>query len=254
MKIWVLPALIAVLGTSACMKRFVRVTSPSEIRENLKQIEEYNSRVSQLKAAFSIKGIGILGHLFHEQADIIVQKPDFLLWQMRSFFDVPASMIASDGRFITIYDWTDQHTAVYEKIPLDNNSLIDLFDFKIHPRFLISLLLAQVPLSHARALNIAKNNGLLEFKAELDDGFQLKAIFEEARQVVLQISLINSISGLSYDVQYDEIVNKDGILFPTLYNVKASNNNNSLKFAIRIKRLELNGPPTPADKFFLRPQ
>lgn len=246
--------LLTVLSLSACAGRFVRIRDPLKFDHALKLIEQHNASITQLKAALSIKGIGILGHLFHEQADIVIQKPHFMLWSMRSFFDSPASMAASNGEFITMYDWSGQRSAAYEKIAIEQESVIDLFDFKIHPSFLNDMMLTRVPLKNSRKVMISKNNGRYEYSAELEDAWQLRAIFEEARSIVLEMSLVNKKAGLAYEISYADWDKHEAIMFPTLYQVRVQSMNTSLKFSMKVKRLELNGILLPKEKFFLRPQ
>jgi len=246
--------LVLALSLSACTGRFVLLRDPYEIDHFLKAINEHNNAIEQIKAGVAIKGVGILGHLFHEQADVIIKKPHFLLWAMRSFFDSPASIIASNGEFITIYDWSGHRSATYEKMPISAHSLIDLFDFKIHPRFLIDLVLTRVPLEHARDVQINKKDGLFEYKAELDDQWRIRAVFEEARRVVLEMSLLNKDSELSYEVSYAEFSKYGEILFPTLYSVRANSAKNAVKFTMRVKRLDINGISVSPENFFLSPQ
>lgn len=244
---------MVVLLFSACTPRFSRISDTHQLEHSLSVLENYSSKVSQLKAFVSIKGIGFLGHLFHEQADIIVQKPHYLLWAMRSFFDAPQSMVASNGEYITIFDWSTNGSESYQKIALKEKSAIDMFDFPIHPRFFIDIMLARFSLEHAQAITVNKNNGLLEYQARFGR-WSINAIFDTDREVILRLSFFNQDQEIKYDVSYGEWAPNNSVLFPMLYVVKAQCKNKTLEFSMRIKTLEINGPLLEGDKFYLSPE
>lgn len=253
MRVGALFVVFMFLCTCGCTPRFIRLKNPDQIESGLQLIAARNAQIEQIKASVAIKGIGIVGHLFHEQADIVARAPQYLLWSMRSFFESPATLIASNGEFITIYDFSGNSAKSYDRLPLNNNSVIDLFDFKIHPRFLIDLLLTRIPLADARSISISEKDALLELKAELFEQWSLRCVFEKTRGVVMQISLRNAQSDYGYELSYENFSQHNGIWFPSLYVVRAFQSGHELTFSMRMKRLELNGVPMAAENFYLKP-
>src|SRR5580700_7321039 len=123
--------IVMVLGTSACTIRFVRVRDGNLIEKYLKEINERNEKILQIKASVMVKGIGLIDHLFHEQVDIVAAEPHFLRMAVRSFFESPSNIIASNGEFITIYDFSNSKSENYQSMPINSDSVIDIFNLKI---------------------------------------------------------------------------------------------------------------------------
>lgn len=251
---WVLGVLLILVGLGGCSPRFVRVTRPEQFEVVLQKIALYNSKIKQLKAAVDIRGLGLFGNHFHERADLIVQKPHFFWWSLRSFFETPANVIASNGEFITMYDFTADRTHSYQELALKPQSVIDIFDFRFHPPSLIAILLAQVPLDGARNIQLRQHEDLIEWSADLSDAWQVRGLFDARMPKLLESSYTNQALGLFYHVRYSEHALEDGICFPKLYVMRAKGSSQALRFELRLTHSELNQTPMSPEIFYLRPR
>jgi outer membrane lipoprotein-sorting protein len=236
----------------ACSLPFVRLTAPEVVHEHLENIARYNSGVSQLVAAVDISGTGIFGSLIHEQADLAIKKPHFLLWSLRSFFGPPATIVASDGQFITIFDYFSQTDSTYKKIPFTDDSMFQMFGFAFHPKYLTSLLLAQIPLDKAYEIELAYKENELKITAKLPFDWALSSKFDTSLNRLLETELTNEAARLYYHVEYKNYQENSGIYFPTQHVVTAKNQSKSLRFAVTFSQFKLNGPPIDDDKFYLQ--
>lgn len=249
----VLGLLLILLELNACSPRFVRVNKPKFIESYLNTISAYNSRLYQIKATLDIKGLGFLGHHFHERADFIAQKPHNLLWSMRSFFETPVSIVASNGEFITAYDFSGQSAERYKKLRLENNNIIELFDFRFHVPSLLNILLADVPLSRATNINFGVHENLLEYSFDLPENWQVRGLFDLNTKLLTQSTYTNSKYDLAYHVNYLEPVLRNGVLFPSLYNIRAKSASHVLRFELRITQGEINTALIEQAFFYLKP-
>ena len=197
----VLGLLLVLLELNACSPRFVRVSKAELVDSYLHTISEYNSRVSQIKATVDIKGFG-----FRERADFIAQKPAYLLWSMRSFFETPSSIIASNGEYITAYDFSGLSAERYKKFAIKNNSVIELFDFRFHVPSLINILLGRIPVNNAANLSFGVHKNLLEYSFILPDDLEVRGLFDLTTGLLLQSSFTNTKQDLSYYVNYRSLV------------------------------------------------
>lgn len=247
----VLGLLLVLIELNACSPRFVRVSRPELVDSYLDNISAYNSRINQIKATVDIKGLGFLGHHFHERADFIVQKPQYLLFSMRSFFGSPSSIIASNGEYITAYDFSGQGAERYKKFSI-KNPVIELFDFRFHVPALLNILLANIDLEHATNLSFGIHEKLLEFNFDLPEGWRVHGIFDLNTQLLSQSSFINKHYDLAYYVSYSEHSLRNNILFPGLYTVKAKSASNVLRFEMRIVHAELNTALVDPTIFYLK--
>ncbi len=245
--------LAVILLLTSCTPKFVPVHNPRTLDRYLDKITQASKRITQIKASVDIRGTGLFGQLFHERADIIAAEPHFLLWSLRSFFEAPAHMMASNGEVISIYDFSGNSESSYEQIFIDKNSVVDLFDFPFHPQSLINFFLNKVDLSSAKNLQIAVLENIWQIDADLPFGWQMKALFDEPSSSFKEIILIHSVRGLKYQVNYSELSLIDGNLFPKSLVVAATKNKRTLKIALTFEQLEINGPRVLPDTFFLKP-
>lgn len=248
----VLGLLLVLIELNACSPRFVRVSKPELVDSYLDKISVYNSCVNQIKATVDIKGLGFLGHHFHERADFIAQKPMYLLWSMRSFFETPSSIIASNGEYITAYDFSGQSAERYKKLSIKNSSVIELFDFRFHVPSLLNILLANIPLEHATNLSFGVHEKLLEFSFDLPEGWRVQGLFDLNTQLLVQSSFSNTQHDLAYHVSYSEHILRNGILFPSLYTMRAKSASNTLRFEVRIVHAEINTALVDPTFFYLK--
>lgn len=237
---------------ASCHPKFLAVTQPRTLENYLAIIEESGKRVSQLKASVDIRGNGLLGQFFHERADIMVMSPHFLLWSLRSFFETPAQILASNGEVISLYDFSAE-SEPFRQIVIDKNSVIDLFEFPFHPISLVNLFLSKIELAASRNLQIGVLGDLWRIEADQGEGWHILGIFDASARVFKEIAFENVSSKIKYQVKYSDMSLVDGILFPKLLTVLAEMNGRTLKFNVRFDQLHLNGPKLLPDTFILKP-
>lgn len=243
---------VSLVLLASCHPKFLTVTAPRTLENYLAIIEESGKRVSQLKASVDIRGNGLLGQFFHERADIMVMSPHFLLWSLRSFFETPAQILASNGEIITLYDFNDS-SEPFRHIIIDKNSVIDLFEFPFHPKSLVNLFLNKIELAASKNLHIAVLDDLWRIEADQEDGWHILGLFDANARVFKEITFENVSSRIKYQVKYSDMSLVDGIVFPKLLAVSAQMKGQNLKFNVRFDQLYLNGPKLLPDTFILKP-
>jgi hypothetical protein len=244
--------LYILLHLCSCSARYTRVSKLEDTNNYIAILANYNSKITQLKAALDIRGLGFLGHSFHERADILVTKPHYFLWSMRSFFDAPAQIIASNGEYITAYDFTSQNTERYQKMSLADRNMLELFGFRFNITALMHLLLAQVPLEHAHQIIISISNHIIKYNSYVLDNWYVESFFDIESKKLLSSVFSNKNYGLSYQVEYSEHLDRDGVWFPNVYTVKAVDNAQILRFELRLLHAELNGVVADPALFYLK--
>lgn len=241
-------ALSALIFLCSC-RQLVRVEDKATFARYLSEISALNAKMTQVKASLDIKGRGFFGSFFHEQADIVAQKPDKLYWSLRSFFGSPALVIASDGRYLTMYDFSGGSNSAYQKFLLKEESYLDLLEFKFHPQSLIYLLMAQVPLGSN--IEIKSLDDKLEISSDLDDHWVAISLVDIAQKRVLKTRLVNSREGISYKANYDDFAL--GIDFPQLLVLQVKGQSKSADLEIKLSNLDINGDQVSAGVFYLKP-
>lgn len=241
------------LFATACSQKYLRVDNAELIARYRVQIEAYNQRVSQLKASLDIRASGVMGSFIHEQADIVVSSPHYLYWSLRSFFGPPSLLLACNGQYVTMYDFTGHHEPPYQKISLQDDSFFELMDFSFHPTSLINLLLAKIPLAGGKEVELKAADGKLEIRAMLNNGWEMRSVFDHIQERVRETRLLNHALGISYQVKYDNFKESSGIYFPRSLILFAKGPSRFAKFNIELLEIELNGEPTLPDMFYIKP-
>lgn len=237
---------------SSCTNRFLLVDNVKSRDKYIAQIENYNNQVHILKASLDIKAKGILHNSINEQADIVVQSPHYLYWSLRSFFGPPSLLLASDGRHITMYDFTSGDHA-YQIISLSDHSFFDLIDFRFHPSSLINLLLAKIPLNMSSSLSLRKSDSLLEVITDQNGDWESRTVYDLEQNLVLETRLVNKRLNVSYHVKYGSLKECGGIYFPSSLVLSAKSGLKFAQFTIDIVQMELNGSPIPPEIFYIKP-
>lgn len=243
--------LALVLLLSSCRPTFLPITHPRALENYLAMLDESSRRITQIRGSLDIRGVGLLGHFFHERADVIVTSPCYLLWSLRSFFQTPAFMVASNGAYITTFDLNNSFSP-YDQIPITNESVVTLFEFPFHPQSLINFFLNRIELSSAKNIEIGVHDSLWRIEADQNDDWHIVALFDESKRVFTEITLENRKQAIVYQVKYSDMKLEQGIMVPKLLTIMAKINKKSVKLNVRFDQLEVNGEKILPDSFFLK--
>lgn len=242
--------ILACFLCSSCAMKFTAVNKPELKDQCLQKIARYNQQVYQIKSTLDIKAYGFLGNFFHEQADIVIQKPAFLYWSLRSFFGTPSMILTSNGHNINLLDYSNNGSI--QQWPLRANSLIEVMDFIVHPQSLISIFLAQIPLDGATNIHLAQKGQLLQIITDKKDGWHITAIFDTKTDKIVKTSLTNKNNNINYEAQYFHHEKIQGIYFPKKLVLSVQDRSKKAKLTITLDNLLLNGEPVPSEIFDLK--
>lgn len=244
-------AIIFGLLTNACSMRFSRVEKSESLNKFFAQIEQYNKNVEQLKSKLDIRASGVMGAFVHEQADVIARAPKYFLWSLRSFFGPPNFIVASNGEFLTVYDFSGATDQPYQKIPLKGESVFQLLDFQFHPQSLITLFLAKIPVEDSKNIEVNRADNTIEIVSQLKDGWQMKSLFDHERNLLLETRLSNPSLGVTYQATYANFEEISRIYFPRSFVLIAKHRSRFVKLNIEHLEIELNGEKVLSDAFYL---
>lgn len=243
---------ISSLLISGCAHRFA-VKNPEDIAEYMRTIEVHNSKVLQVKASLDIKAHGMMAGFVHEQADIVVRAPHYVYWSIRSFFGPPSIIVASNGEYLTAYDFTGQSETTYQKTVLQADTFIEFMDFRLHPAFIIQLFLLKIPIEEGHNIRFNKMGEILEILADLKNGWSLRSLFDYAKKRPLKTELKNGALSIQYQAKYVNFVSILGIDFPNSIVLSTKGKSRSAKLNIEFLETQLNGDLVLPDVFFVKP-
>lgn len=245
-------ATIAALFLTSCTLGLSQIKKPESMARYLDKIEAFNQQVIQVKATLDIKAVGIMGSFVHEQADIIIRAPKYIYWSLRSFFGPPSLILASNGEFITVYDY-GFGLEPYQKITLRDDSFFELMDFSLHPFSIINLFLVKIPLEGAYDIKMGIRKDELEIEASLHHGWHLKSVYDLARDQLITTYLKNQAMSVSYQATYADYQDVLGTYFPKSIVFLSKGKSRFAKFNIKLLAVELNGELVLPDTFYLKP-
>ncbi len=244
--------LLLVIG-GGCSSKFLELKKPENIAILIGKIEAHNQRITQIKASLDVKAHGVMAGFLHEQADVVVQAPHYLYWSIRSFFGPPSVIVASNGEYLTVYDFSGQSASPYRKMALYDDTFFEVMEFRLHPASIINLFMQKIPLEKARNLQLSTREHQLEIRADLDGGWQLRSIFDLNAERVLMSEFKNDALMIEYQAKYLNFRTGQGMEFPASIVLLAKGKSRSAKLQIEFTHTELNGPLVLPDVFYLKP-
>lgn len=244
--------MLPVLLLCACSLPYVRLNG-DQAEVLVHKIADSQHHIEQIKTVLDIRGTGLVGQFFHERADLIAKKPHFLLLSLRSFFDTTALILASNGQYLTMFDFTGQSQSSYQKTVIGIDSLVKVFDWQFHPAALISVVLGFFPLAGAKNLEVFLSNELIKLSGDENFGWHIIAIYDRKSMNLKEITWYNSSLKISLCTKYYDYQLINGHEKAQLLVVKSTNPGGSLAFDLRFTELEINGTPILPDTFYLNP-
>jgi hypothetical protein len=152
---------------------------------------------------------------------------------------------------MSVYDFSSTQSP-YQLMPLNKDSVIDLFGLEFHPEPFISILLARYPFQKSRDVQVFSKNNYGKINSLVDD-WSVSAIFDAGNALLKEMRWTNQAMGVSYSAKYQNITNIDGHQFARLLVVNANNKSASFGFELYFEHMEINGAPLELDQFLLKP-
>lgn len=251
MRLW--SVVIFCIVQIGCSTRMLDVKKPEDIATYFAKIESHNQRIFQIKASLDIKAYGVMANYVHEQADVMMQEPHFMYWSVRSFFGSPSMIIASNGEYLTTYDFSGQSAEPYQKTLLRPDTFFEVMDFRLHPRALMYLFMQTIPLEKARDVQFRTLDQALAIEAILDNDWRMRASYDLSSDRVSMIEFKNDVLAINYQAKYLDFQNLSGMDFPRSFVLSAKGKSRSIRLQIAFLHTELNGPSVLPDVFYVKP-
>ena len=240
-----------VICVSACSPRMIRIVDNKQVEQALKSISEYNGTIHQLRARATVRGHGLLGRMFREEADIVAQVPNFFILSLRSPLGPPMSVVAGNGSFLTSVNFSSGTEPHYAMQPITGAMEFEWFDMSLHPYMMVPFLLARVPLEGVKNIQLFTRNKVFVVSGKFDEFWHYEAIFNPNEHEIHAVKFINVALGEQFDVLYRKHERINGVSFPRLLIIHARAAD-SIKFQLELDEMELNGEPLAPESFFLK--
>lgn len=128
------------------------LTSAEVARQRL---EREGMRRERLSGHVRARMAGLQGLFANADLDVLVERPAKLHIAVRSFFEQPMLVLATDGVFLSLLDLSREGGPVFARGPVDGRAFETVLPLEIWPQDLVALFLGVAPAAGAEALELA---------------------------------------------------------------------------------------------------
>ena len=156
---------------------------------------------------------GLKGLLAKADVDVIVERPARMLVSVRSFFEQPMYIFATDGVTATLFDGTQPSGSLFLKGPVKGSLLKHLLQVSLWPQEAVGLFLGAPPVegSQALQLDVNENTGLYAVGTKAPHGPVVVTHARLQDDAVVKLEVYDKKGEVRFKVDYDDIRDVDGI-------------------------------------------
>lgn len=244
---------LLVLLMGACTRPLLRPTGPEYTAEEARQrLEREGMRRMRMSGYLRARMPGLSGLLASAEVDVVVETPAKIFLSIRSFFDQPMYVVATNGTRATAIDSTGGQP-VFLSGPATAYALEELLGAELWPFEAVAVFLAIAPAAGAEATRIEYDHAagtytlwlrepsgrLSEVQARMrDDALVSWVAYQENRKP-------------AFSVLYPELSTLDGVAFPERWELTAYGSQGTQSLVFDAIDLELNGAPFAPELFEL---
>jgi Domain of unknown function (DUF4292) len=108
----------------------------------------------QVSGTFMARSTGIKRLLGSVELDVVAKFPAFLHISVRSFFNQPARIFASNEQKMYLLEMLDAGTAKYRVEPLSDRTVEEILSLPLSPKEIVEVLLGIAPVQDAKVLEV----------------------------------------------------------------------------------------------------
>jgi hypothetical protein len=221
-----------------------------------RRIEIDGQRRERMSGLVKARLDGIEGLFASADIDVLVEQPARLHLAVRSFFEQPMLVLATDGVFLTILDSTQETGPVFYRGVVDGRAFARVLPLEVWPSELVALFLGVAPVAGSQASQLIIDDKARTYAIGLrEPNGRASVITARADDDALVRWQSYDASGtLLFDARYEDHVEQDGIAFAkTLRLSLPSEGETERTVRFEAKEVEFNGAPFDARAFALEP-
>lgn len=237
----------------ACAKPWLRPIGPERTPEEARRrLESQGERRIRMSGFLRARMSGISGLLSSAEVDVAVETPAKFFLSVRSFFDQPMYVVATDGTRATALDATGGQT-VFLSGPATANAFEELLGAELWPYEAVAVFLAIAPAAGAQATEIQYDHGKGTYTLWLREasGRRSELRARIADDTLISWNAYRPSGKLAFSVAYAAFSERDGLMFPEKWVLEAQGPKGSQSLVFDAIDLELNGEPFVPELFQL---
>ncbi|MCP4502143.1 MAG: DUF4292 domain-containing protein [Deltaproteobacteria bacterium] len=177
------------------------------------RLEKEGARRRQLNGLIQAKMGGIKGLLAKADVDVIIERPARMLVSVRSFFEQPLYVFATDGVTASVFDGSQDSGALFFRGPVNGKVLKGLLQMALWPQEAVGLFLGSAAVEGTQAvqLDVDENRGIYSIGLRSHHGPVQIVTARLQDDALIQVQIYERSGSLRYEVAYDDIRDVDGI-------------------------------------------
>lgn len=231
------------LLASACAKPWLRPTGPEHTPEEARRrLEQQGERRLRMSGFLRARMSGLSGILSSAEVDVAVETPAKVFLSVRSFFDQPMYVVATDGTRATAIDATGGQ-AVFLSGPATANAFEELLGAELWPSEAVAVFLAIAPAAGAQANQIRYDHSDGTYTLWLTEasGRQSQVRARASDDALISWIAYHPTGKPVFSVAYSKLADRDGVVFPAKWELQARGPNGGQSLVFEAIDLELNG-------------
>ncbi|MFZ9886258.1 MAG: hypothetical protein ACO3JL_02045 [Myxococcota bacterium] len=251
--------IIATLGIAPACHRATapRAEEPATPEIARLRLEKEGARRARLSGQYTARGQGLAGLLSTAELDVLVEMPARAHVAVRSFFDQPLWILATDGATLTGFDATSPTGPRWFSGPADGTAFGELLGVSLWPNDLVALLLGIAPAAGSEALQLAVDTrrGTYEVGLREPQGTLSIVTARVYDDCLLRWRRYEPSGALLFDVLYESLLPVGDTTLGTELIVRLPNASDEVPGVLRLsgREMEINGLPFPEEAFRLAP-
>lgn len=221
------------------------------------RLEKEGARRTRLSGQFTARGEGLAGLLSSAEMDILVEVPARAHIALRSFFDQPLWILATDGATVSGFDATSATGPRWFHEPADGATFGQMLGVSLWPADLVAVLLGVAPAAGSEALQLALDEQRGTYEVGLREARGTLSIVTARRgdDCLLRWRRYDATGVLLFDVEYDSLTPLGDATVAGELVIRLPQASDDVPAALRLKgrELELNGAAFPDEAFRLHP-
>lgn len=220
-----------------------RLTSPEVARVRL---EKEGARRERMSGHVKARMDGLQGLFASADLDVLIERPAKLHIAVRSFFEQPLLVLATDGVFLSGYD-ASSGSPVFLRDAVDGRTFERLVGLPIWPQDLVALFLGVPPAAGAEARQLAIDERARTYQVGLVEpqGYVSVVTARLEDDAMVRWQRYDRSGEPLFDVRYEDLKVREGVPFAHNVRLELPGSSESSPKAVRFEArdIEVNGAP-----------
>jgi len=209
----------------------------------LKKLEQEVAKRYQVSGTFVARSTGVKKLLGSIEVDLVAKTPQSLYISIRSFFNQPARVLATNDQLIYLLEMQDPLNPKYTVCPNNGEEIETILPLPLTAEEVVEILLGIVSIKDKKINDIEIDYQGETYVAVLEDkqGSKTEITMSMSDNVVLKRARLDKSGRQIYTVVYEDFQEEEGVNFAQRWNFEVNLKNKSYGVTLKGKSIRFNG-------------